>query len=299
MRFNAECLGCLIQKQASSIKEHPDEEKKLHYMKEILQLILDTPEELSSPYLVSRFQEIKERYFGPEDDGFAALKSHYNRLMMAQEDTLRDLLHRQPDPLSAALTLSRAGNYIDFGTQKEVDESQLKTLLSGAMEESLPEDVYRGFRRAMENAKTFVHLCDNCGEIVLDKLLLEVIRETYPQLSITAIVRGKPILNDATMEDATEVGLTKDFTVIPNGSGIAGTQLGMLSDEAQRCIEEADVILSKGQGNFESLHGCGLPIYYLFLCKCDLFVRRFQKPPMTGIFGEEKQLKGYFSSETN
>lgn len=111
--------------------------------------------------------------------------------------------------------------------------------------------------------------------------------QQYPQIDITVIVRGKPALNDATIEDAEEAGLSEVVTVIGNGNGITGTWLPEISAEAREKIEEADLILSKGQGNFETLQGCGKNIYYMFLCKCKLFVERFQMEQFEGVLANE------------
>jgi uncharacterized protein with ATP-grasp and redox domains len=116
---------------------------------------------------------------------------------------------------------------------------------------------------------------DNCGEIVIDKLIIEELRKLNPQVNITAIVRGEEVINDATIEDAEQVGLNELVKVIGNGSDILGTCLKYISEEARTVIEEADVVLSKGQGNFETLQGYDKNIYYIFLCKCEMIAEMF------------------------
>lgn len=133
-----------------------------------------------------------------------------------------------------------------------------------------------------------MYLTDNCGEIVMDKILIQQIQKKYPDLEIAILVRGAEVINDATMEDAAQVGLTEIARVLPNGTDIAGTWLEELSQEAKAVLESADVIISKGQGNFETLRKCGLNIYYIFLCKCDLFANTFQVPKLTGMLINEK-----------
>ena len=142
----------------------------------------------------------------------------------------------------------------------------------------------------MEQASKLVYLTDNCGEVVLDKIALKIIQERYPDLKVTAVVRGEPVVNDADLEAARYVGLDRVVKVMENGSGIAGTDLDDISDEARNEIETADVILSKGQGNFETIHGCGLNIYYLFLCKCDWFVQKFEVERFKGMFVNERRI---------
>ena len=147
---------------------------------------------------------------------------------------------------------------------------------------------YEELTMELEKAKKLVYLTDNCGEIVMDKLLIKQIKNKYPDLDITVMVRGAEVINDATIEDAKQVGLNEIVKVIPNGSDIAGTWIEEISEEAKKELDEADIIISKGQGNFETLRKCGKNIYYIFLCKCDLFANIFQVPKLTGMLINEK-----------
>ena len=119
---------------------------------------------------------------------------------------------------------------------------------------------------------------------------MKIIKTNFPHLNITAIVRGAPVFNDVTMNDAKEIGLDQIVNVIENGTDIPGTQLDMVSADARQAIAKANLIISKGQGNFETLYGCKKNIYYIFLCKCELFVGRFQLPQFSGVFANENRL---------
>ena len=119
---------------------------------------------------------------------------------------------------------------------------------------------------------------------MFDKMCMETMKTLYPSLQITALVRGMPTYNDVTPEDAREVKLDEVVPVVGNGDNIPGTMLSRISDEARELLENADVIVSKGMGNCETLLGCGLNIYYMLLCKCDRFMREFQKPRFASIF---------------
>ena len=130
-----------------------------------------------------------------------------------------------------------------------------------------------------------MYLTDNAGEIGFDRVFAEQIAKKYPQLAITFCVRGGPVLNDATREDAAEVGVP--FPIIDNGNTIGGTELRLLSDEARNALESADVIIAKGMGNVETAYGCGYNIYYAFLVKCQMFADRFGKPLMTPMLVRE------------
>ena len=146
--------------------------------------------------------------------------------------------------------------------------------------------VFDALCRDLEQAKKLLYLTDNAGEIGFDRIFAEELQKSYPQLQITFCVRGMPAHNDATREDAEAVGVP--FPVIDNGNNVGGTELALLSQEARQAMEEADVILAKGQGNTETLYGCGYNIYYAFLVKCNRFVQVFHKPLMTPMLVKER-----------
>lgn len=211
-------------------------------------------------------------------------------MLLEKEEEIRRKINEAADPLALALRYSQIGNYIDFGALGSVDDEKLRDFLEQAETLPLSEETYVKFMENLKTAKKLVFLTDNCGEIVLDKLLLETIQKTAPHVECTIIVRGEPVLNDATVEDALQVGIDSCGKVIPNGTNIAGTYIPWLSAEAKQAMDEADILIAKGQGNFESLHGCGLNLYYLFLCKCQWFMERFGLPQYSGVFINEKDL---------
>lgn len=289
MRISAACIQCMVDKQSENIQDFEDEQIKSAYLKEVLRIIGNSGDEDTTPVLSESVQKAYEKYFGETMD-YSPVKHSFNQKMLLAEEGIRKEIEAAENPLSCALSFARTGNYIDFGALREVRDSVLDMLVSEAGKKQVDEETLRRFEKDLEKAESLVYLTDNCGEIVLDKLLMEFLKNRYPGLHITAIVRGGAVLNDATYEDAKETGLTEVVSVTGNGTGIAGTSLRHISGEASRLIHGADVIISKGQGNFESLHGCGLNIYYLFLCKCDWFVRRFQMEKNGGIFIHESAL---------
>ena len=289
MKVSAECMHCLVKRQAENIKKYPDEEKKAEYLGKVLGIIAENAAEEPAPVLLSHIGRLHEEYFG-KPFSFDELKKGYNAMLMEKEMEIRQKISKADDPLALALRFSQIGNYIDFGALGSVDDEKLRDFLEQAETLPLSEDTYLKFTENLKTAKKLVFLTDNCGEIVLDKLLLETIAKAYPHLECTVIVRGEPVLNDATMEDALQVGIDACGKVIPNGTNIAGTYIPWVSAEAKAELDAADILISKGQGNFESLHGCGLNIYYLFLCKCQWFMERFGLPQYSGVFINEKDL---------
>jgi len=127
-----------------------------------------------------------------------------------------------------------------------------------------------------------LYLTDNAGEIGFDRIFAQQIQAAYPQVQITFCVRGEPIINDATREDARLMDI--EFPVIDSGLGIGGTVIPLLGKEAKEALDKADVVIAKGMANTETMYGCGYPVYYIFLVKCDRVVRFFDKPMMTPMF---------------
>ena len=289
MKVSAECMHCLVKRQAENIKKYPDEEKKAEYLGKVLGIISNGAAEEPAPVLLSHIGRLHEEYFG-RPFSFEELKKGYNAMMLEKETEIRQKIREAADPLALALRFAQIGNFIDFGAMDSVDDAKLMEFLEQAETLPLSEETYRKFIKNLKTAKKLVYMTDNCGEIVLDKLLLETIAKVAPQVEKTIIVRGEPVLNDATMEDALQVGIEKCGKVIPNGTNIAGTYIPWVSAEAKKALDEADILISKGQGNFESLHGCGLNVYYLFLCKCQWFMERFGLPQYSGVFINEFDL---------
>ena len=288
MKISASCIRCLIERQEERIRQFAEEDIKSRYMKEVLRIIAESDEEASAPYLVAQMRRKYREYFGDTED-FAEIKHRFNQMMLEKENQIREIIHTSIDPLRYALTFARIGNYIDFGAMHEVDTQILEKMIQSAEADMVEERVYELLLKELKAASRLVYLVDNCGEVVLDKLVIECLKEQYPELDITVIVRGQEVLNDVTMKDALETGLTQVVRVLKNGSDVAGTQLNCVNAATLSAINDADIIISKGQGNFETLNGCGLNIYYLFLCKCDWFVKRFGLARNAGAFVREKE----------
>lgn len=287
-RLNPECISCLVKGQLKFCPEDADTKQKVAYMQKVLQMIAEAPVSDSAPVIVRGIKRLQKDMFDIDRD-FTEIKKHYNQLMLEKEPEMQQTLETAPDKLKLALQYAMTGNYIDFGAQIQVSEEELVQLLGDAAQVAVDEQEYAHLQQELAKAEKLVYLTDNCGEIVADKQLMGVLKELYPQLEITAIVRGYPVVNDATMEDAQQVGLTEQVKVLGSGSDVGGTCIGELSEEAYTALHGADVILAKGQGNFETMQQCGLNIYYIFLCKCEMFSRKFGVPKYTGMLVNERR----------
>ena len=170
-------------------------------------------------------------------------------------------------------------------------EDTMNEMLSMAHEKEFDIATFDRLKKDLEKGGKMVFLTDNCGEVVLDMLLIEEMKKQYPLLDITVIVKGQEAVNDATMEDAKQIGLDQLVTVIGNGNNVGASWIPEMPEDVISVIEEADIIFSKGQANFETLRHCERNAYYLFLCKCDMFANQFQVEPFTGMFIHESDSK--------
>jgi len=208
-------------------------------------------------------------------DPYASIKKQYNKLALQFYDETREIVTNAEDPLLEAIIVAALGNTIDFGTSHKIDFiHDIKNFTT----DKLAINDYETFKQSLLDTDHLLILLDNAGEIVFDKLLVETLIKTFPELEITCSVRSAPIINDATMEDAKFVGLT-DLVQVIEASGTPGIDLPTTTDEFKKYFFLKDgVILSKGQGNFESLHGMEIPekeVYYLLKAKCSLMERLF------------------------
>ena len=256
-------------------------------MRQVARIIGESAPEDSAPVLVERINEVYRQYFGPVTD-YDEIKKEFNDLMLSLEADIRSVMEAGKDPLHTAFVFARAANYIDFGMAGQVEKETLFQLLEKAAGDSMDEKVYEEMLSDLGKARKMIYVTDNCGEVVCDKLAVEELKKRFPGLDITVMVRGEAALNDATIEDAIQTGLDKAARITDNGCGVAGTPLDYVGADARRLLEEADVIVAKGQGNFETMHGCGLNIYYSFLCKCDWFRKRFGMEKNKGMFVRER-----------
>lgn len=273
-KLKSVCVSCMLNSRINQFPEDAPEEKKVEYMTRVLRE-LGEMKDSHGPVLATRnIVKMQEELFGKKQD-YSELKSKFNQFVMEKVPFLKSEIEKADDSFKRAIQYGIVGNYIDFAVMEHVDENKLEQLFLDAAQYSLDDATYHSMKRDICSAKKIVYLLDNCGEIVIDKLIIEQIMHLNPNAQITAIVRGEEAMNDATMEDAKEVGLGQVARVIGNGSDILGTCLKYISEEARTVIDEADVVLSKGQGNFETLLGYDKNIYYIFLCKCEMIAEMF------------------------
>ena len=285
--INSLCVECHFRKRLKLARSLGSDEKATQFSKLVMQEFLDAPEDLDSTQLGAMTDKLMQQFYGLGPDRLKEEKEFSNRFIMERLSQIQSRIEKTQDPVYAALQFAVLGNYLDFSAlQGEVSFEALEKMLDSALEIDLDKEAYQAFCRDLSKGKRLLYLTDNAGEIVFDRVLAERLKQKYPHLEITFCVRGKPVSNDATREDAAAVGIP--FPIIDNGTAIGGTAIGLVSYETKKALEEADVIIAKGMGNTESMYGCGYNVYYAFLVKCERFIQVFNKPKLTPMFIREK-----------
>ena len=285
--MDAQCLLCHFRRNVETARAMGDEATATEFAKALMELYLEMPEGSSSPSVGPGTNALFQRFYGVEPDRFKEEKRISNRFVMERLEEIRRRTESAADPVYAGLQMAVLGNYIDFSAlQGEVSFEKLDEMLNMALEMELDRSNYEVLCRDLSAGRKLLYLTDNAGEIGFDRIFAEQLHRAYPHLEITFCVRGGPAQNDAMREDAEAVGIP--FPVIDNGNAVPGTELSQLSEAAKAAMDGADVIISKGQGNAETLLGCGYNIYYAFLIKCPRFIHRYQKPKLTPMLVKER-----------
>ena len=290
MQFDAHCIECLVSRHYRLAMENLDGNQAFSYIKDVVHIISDAPAGVSAPWLTGEFSKAYAKY-RPGEDAYKTLKQASNDLVLELLPKLRPMVEQAEDPLAMAMQFARTGNFLDFGIlTPEQAHMALWEAVENTPQTVMEPKAYRTLKQDLETAKNLVILGDNAGEIVFDMLLVEQLQKHYPNLTVTYCVRGANALNDATRADAAYVGMDQLCRIIDNGSGISGTELDYIGDELKHALDTADIILSKGSGNMESLVGCGLNIYYIFMCKCKRMSKILGCETMSAQFLREKDL---------
>ncbi len=270
MRTYLDCFPCVLRQTLEASREATDDEaKQRELLNRVMELLIGLRLEVSPPEIGQVVHRLIREKTGVRDP-YAEKKRHYNERALAYLPKLRELVKRSEDPLRTAVRLAIAGNVIDFGAQ--IDGFDLDGEIERALETPFGIDHYERFREDLQVAREVVYLGDNAGEIAFDRLLLEVLHRDFPA-RVTFVVRGEPVLNDATLEDARQVALTEVVEVVDNGSDAPATVLSEVRPEVRDMIERADLVIAKGQGNYETLSTVPLNIYFLFKVKCPVIGR--------------------------
>jgi uncharacterized protein with ATP-grasp and redox domains len=279
MKLEPECIGCLFNQMLKAFNLlQPDYSSTtiIKAQKKLMEYLLNFDiNKSAAPNLGKVTYNIISEIIGNKDP-YHELKIKYNKLVMNYFNEIIDLIKTSEDPLHNAILYSAVGNTIDFASQHNMD---IVADLKQFSIENFAINDYNQFRKSLDNSNHLLILGDNAGEIVFDKILIMIIKRFYPDLEFIYSVRSAPIINDATVEDAEFISLTKLVKVIESNDA-PGIILSEATEDFNYYFSKEDgVILSKGQGNFESLYGFKISqkdVYYLLKAKCNLMERIFK-----------------------
>ena len=272
MKTYLDCIPCFYRQALDAARiTGTDEIKQKQIVDKISQLIPDFPLEASPPEMGREIYSLVGKISGVKDP-FKEIKENSNKFALKLYPELKQEINNSEDRLLAAVRLSIFGNIIDYGAKNSLDvPKEIDYLFQGNFiinnENNSTTFKYKQFKKALNKVNSIIYLADNAGEVVFDRLLIEELVEELGKQVIYA-VRGKPIINDALIEDAIFCGINKVAKIISSGSDAPGTLLKYCSPEFIRLYQNAELIISKGQGNYESLSEEDKSIFFLFKAKC-------------------------------
>ncbi|NWF52604.1 MAG: DUF89 family protein [Nitrospirae bacterium] len=264
IKVHLDCFPCFLKQSIISLRLGTKDEGLQETILKSVLIEIQNADLSRPPAYTTTFIHRKIRQLIGKDP-FEEIKSEYNKVALSLYPSLKSIVEKSSDPLWTGARLAIAGNVIDFGIFASVD---IEGSINRALNSPLAVDDYNSFKKALYEKSNILYLIDNAGEIVFDRLLIEVLISMGKK--VTAVVKGSPVINDATIEDAFEAGITEICDVTDNGSDAIGTILNCSSPSFQEIFRESQLVISKGQGNFETLTGSEKKIFFLFQSKCDV-----------------------------
>ncbi|MFH1024725.1 MAG: ARMT1-like domain-containing protein [Planctomycetota bacterium] len=274
MRTEYDCLPCILRQALDALcRLDVGGNVREAVIREVLKATAEIDFHRPPPAMSKIIHDLIRQTTG-NPDPYREVKERQNRLALALYPSCRERVAASADPLLAALRLAAAGNVIDLGAKGGLDEVQIRSEIEKGFDAPLVGVSAKAFRQVVERAGKMLYIGDNAGEIVFDRILIEQIG---PE-KVTYAVRGGPIINDATRADAEAVGLCGMVEVVDSGSGVPGTILEDCGAEFRRHFDEADLILAKGQGNYETLSDTPADVFFLFKVKCSVVAKHAGMP---------------------
>ncbi len=263
MKTYFDCIPCFLR-QALNAARLTTADIKIHenVMRKVLGRVYEMDLNQPPPLMGQQIYRIIREASG-DSDPYKKIKNKFNTFVLDLYPEFKKKITTSVNPFETAVRLAIAGNIIDFGVDAEINTSTVYQVVNQSLTQELNGSIEK-FKEAVLSANKILYLGDNSGEIVFDRLLIEQL----PYDKVTYAVRGYPVINDVTMDDAVATGITKLVTVIDNGSDAPGTILDECSDKFKRVFHDADMIISKGQGNYESLSDSNKNIFFIFKVKC-------------------------------
>jgi uncharacterized protein with ATP-grasp and redox domains len=271
MKAHLDCIPCFQRQALQAVRFITDDER---IQEQILRLVLEALQKIDwkqVPPQIARVVHKIVRDETGERDPYAIVKKKFNDIALKLYPSMKTIVKESENPLFTAVKLAIAGNIIDFGVGSEFD---LNETIAHVLSSPLKINHFTQFMQVLAESHVLTYLGDNTGEIVFDKILLELILDNYKIDQIHFAVKGAPIINDATIEDAKYVGLDriKGLGFVKIDIGEANTGLRRQDPEFLNILNRSDMIISKGQGNYEALSD-RKEIFFLLMAKCPVIAR--------------------------
>jgi uncharacterized protein with ATP-grasp and redox domains len=273
MKTFLDCFSCFLKQALEAARfAGAGIDTQRQVLNEIARALPELPLQASPPEMSRTIQGLIKAKTGV-DDPYLRIKEHSNRMALDIYPHLVQKLDGSRDRLLTAVELAIAGNIIDYGAKNNLNvDAELEKILATKDTINIKKNgayfQFVQFQSALITAKTILYLADNAGEIVFDRLLLEEIRRLDPTKKIIFAVKEKPAINDALQKDAQDCGIDRLAEILSSGSDAPGIILSLCSDQFLDDFDKADMVISKGQGNFEGLSGADRSIFFLFIAKC-------------------------------
>ena len=282
MKIQTECVPCLLKRVIFETEQNTkDPEIKKKVIKnacEVLSQVYD-PNECSA-VIATKVHKIAYETLG-DNDPYKDLKNESNRVAQSLVPKVEELIRKSDDPLKTSIICSIVGNTMDFGIEgSSKHPEQLKDIFEKTISEGLGYDDTGKFKDLLAKSKRVVFFTDNCGEIVFDKILCREIKRFNSDVFVTLVVRGEPIISDATIEDAEELQFHEvEDEILTTGGFAIGVDFSRLPSELTKALENANLIICKGMANYEAFSETDyLPIVYLLRTKCNAIARSMELP---------------------
>jgi uncharacterized protein with ATP-grasp and redox domains len=289
MKIDFNCIVCNINQAIKMMESSEvDTSKKEEMMREILTYLSTVEYNKCNPEVMAGTWDIITKHI-ENDNPYADIKKYYNMEVLKMTEEIQSIIDNSDNKFNTALKIAIAGNLIDFSARHKFDINMLKEQIMNIEKIKLAVDDSKALYERLKVAKSVMYLGDNCGEICLDKLFIKYIKKEFPNINIYFGVRGKSIINDVTLADAEMVGMHQVAEVIENGDGSLGTVISRVNSEFRDKFYQADVVIAKGQGNYESLSEIDRNnIFHLFMVKCELVSKSLDTEIMSIMCAENK-----------
>jgi hypothetical protein len=264
VKIGVECIPCFARQGFEAVSLVTDDQmSRKRILRQVLFRLANESFDKTPPSIGGDIHRIVRRLSG-DSDPYLEIKKDSNTLAMKLVPSLNELMRSSNDPFEMAVRLAIAGNVIDSGQGDSISERRVKGAISQCLDQPIRRDTIDELREQIKKASNILYLGDNAGEVFFDKFLVEELQGN----NITFVVRGAPIINDALSDDVRMAGLDSLVEVIDNGSDVPGTIVEECSPEFQRRYREADLVIAKGQGNYETLCDEQKQIFFLLQAKC-------------------------------